>query len=104
MIADFSEIGSKVNFDSEQGTKDYRFVKWLSRNKKLQGIPPSAFYCDEHKNLGEDFIRFCFFKEETNLEKAEKILIDLKKSLNWVGKVIIKSELEGNLSNKSDYM
>ncbi|XP_013790186.1 kynurenine--oxoglutarate transaminase 3-like isoform X2 [Limulus polyphemus] len=81
MIADFSEIGSKVNLDSEQGTKDYRFVKWLSRNKKLQGIPPSAFYCNEHKNLGEDYIRFCFFKEETTLEKAEKIIVDLKKSL-----------------------
>lgn len=26
-------IGAKVNFDGETGTKDYKFVKWLSKNK-----------------------------------------------------------------------
>ncbi|XP_076313657.1 kynurenine aminotransferase-like isoform X2 [Tachypleus tridentatus] len=81
MIADFSEIGSKVDLDAEIGTKDYRFVKWLCRNMKLQGIPVSSFYSNEHKSLGENFIRFCFCKEETTLEKAEKIIMDLKNSL-----------------------
>ena len=43
-------------------TKDFRFVKWLSRQRKLQGIPPSAFFSEGHKAIGEDYIRFCFIK------------------------------------------
>ncbi|GBN24969.1 Kynurenine--oxoglutarate transaminase 3 [Araneus ventricosus] len=81
MIADFSVLASKVNIEGESGTKDYKFVKWLSKNKKLQGIPPSAFYCDADKDLAQDLIRFCFIKEDTTLEAAEKIIIDLKKTL-----------------------
>lgn len=42
--------------------KDFRFVKWLSRNRKLQGIPPSAFFSPEHGDIGENYIRFCFIK------------------------------------------
>lgn len=82
MIADFSTLGSKVNLDSETGTKDYKFVKWLSKTKKLQGIPPSAFYCDQHKHLAENLIRFCFIKEDSTLEKADQIISELKKSLS----------------------
>lgn len=81
MIADFSTLGSKITIDDEVGTKDYKFVKWLSKNKKLQGIPPSAFYCTDHRNLAEDYIRFCFIKDDSTLEKAEKIIEDLKKSI-----------------------
>ncbi|XP_035212820.1 kynurenine--oxoglutarate transaminase 3-like isoform X1 [Stegodyphus dumicola] len=82
MIADFSALGSKVNIDTEEGTKDYKFVKWLSKTKKLQGIPPSAFYCNEDKHLAQNLIRFCFIKEDSTLEQAEKIINDLKKSLS----------------------
>lgn len=82
MIADFSALGSKVNIQDEQGTKDYKFVKWLSKTKKLQGIPPSAFYCDQDKHLAQDLIRFCFIKEDSTLEKAEKIINDLKNVLS----------------------
>ncbi|CAL1270235.1 unnamed protein product [Larinioides sclopetarius] len=81
MIADFSALASKVNIEGESGTKDYKFAKWLSKNKKLQGIPPSAFYGNEDKHLAENLIRFCFIKEDTTLEAAEKIINDLKKSL-----------------------
>ncbi|XP_042909456.1 kynurenine aminotransferase isoform X2 [Parasteatoda tepidariorum] len=81
MIADFSTLGDKVDLSNETGTKDYKFAKWLSKNKKLQGIPPSAFYGDEDKHLAQDLIRFCFIKEDSTLEKAEKIINDLKKSL-----------------------
>lgn len=42
--------------------KDYCFVEWLTRVKKLAGIPPSAFYSAENKSLGESNIRFCFIK------------------------------------------
>ena len=42
--------------------KDYCFVEWLTRVKKLAAIPPSAFYSAEDKHLGENYIRFCFIK------------------------------------------
>lgn len=42
--------------------KDYCFVEWLTRVKKLATIPPSAFYSGPNKKLGENYIRFCFIK------------------------------------------
>lgn len=81
MIADFSKLAEKVDLSGETGTKDYKFVKWLSKTKKLQGIPTSAFYSKEHKHLAENLIRFCFIKKDETLEKAEQIINELKKSL-----------------------
>lgn len=34
----------------------------MSKNVKLQGIPPSAFYSEANKQLGENFVRYCFIK------------------------------------------
>lgn len=82
MVADFSKLADKVDLSSETGTKDYRFVKWMSKNEKLQGIPMSAFYSDEHKHLAENLIRFCFIKTDETLKKAEKIITNLKAKLN----------------------
>ena len=59
-----------------------RFTKWLSKNRKLQGIPPSAFFCQEHKNIGENFIRFCFIKHDDSLLKAQEILQNWRKELD----------------------
>lgn len=33
MVADFSKLASKVDLSGETGSKDYRFVKWLSKTK-----------------------------------------------------------------------
>ncbi len=33
MIADFSKLTERVDLSSESGTKDYKFVKWLSKTK-----------------------------------------------------------------------
>ena len=53
----------RVDLSSETDKeKDLRFAKWLSKTKKLQGIPPSVFFSKEHKHIGEPFIRFCFIK------------------------------------------
>ena len=58
-----------------------RFVKWLTKNRGLQGIPPSAFFCQEHKAIGEDYIRFCFIKHQDSLEKAKTILTKWREEL-----------------------
>lgn len=82
IIADFSKLGGKINFDSgTKETKDYKFAKWLLKEKKLSGIPPAAFYSSQHKQLASNYIRFCFIKEDENLMKAGDILKNLKKSL-----------------------
>ncbi len=78
IMADWSKIAHKADLSSETDEhKDYRFVKWLSKNKKLQGIPPSAFFHAEHKHIGENYIRFCFIKHDESLKKAEEILKQL---------------------------
>lgn len=78
LLADTSAISKKFDFSQEFGlTKDHKFVRWLSKNKKLQGIPPSAFYSVEHKNLAEDFIRLCYFKDEKTLREAQRLIQSL---------------------------
>ena len=83
MMADWSELADKIDLSSETDpARDYKFTKWLSKNKKLQGIPPSAFFCQEHKSIGENYIRFCFIKHDDSLKKAEEILQSWRKELD----------------------
>uniref|UniRef100_A0A0B6ZAR9 Aminotransferase class I/classII large domain-containing protein n=1 Tax=Arion vulgaris TaxID=1028688 RepID=A0A0B6ZAR9_9EUPU len=77
MLADFSSLD--VDIPDGDETKDFRFVRWLTINKKLTVIPPSAFYSEEHRDLAENLVRFCFIKEDSTLEKAEEILRNWKK-------------------------
>jgi len=44
------------------------------REKKLLGIPPSAFYSKDHKHLAKEYIRFNFYKKDSTLDEAENIL------------------------------
>lgn len=60
---DFSFLAHKADLNSENDFyKDFKFTKWMTKNVKLQGIPYSAFYCPQNKPLGEDYVRYCFFK------------------------------------------
>lgn len=80
MLADYSKLAPKANFDDGSGKpKDHKFCRWLVKEKKVAAIPPTAFYGKEHKNLAENYIRFCFIKEDSTLEAAEKILKDFSK-------------------------
>ncbi|XP_043242761.1 kynurenine aminotransferase-like isoform X1 [Amphibalanus amphitrite] len=84
MVADWTSLDkSKIDLSPYTPGKpdDHRFVYWLVHHHKLQGIPPSSFYSAEHKKLAEHYIRFCFIKDDKNLEKAESILKELKKSM-----------------------
>ncbi|OAD57335.1 Kynurenine--oxoglutarate transaminase 3 [Eufriesea mexicana] len=79
MIANWTALKDKVRLEEEtDGGKDYRFTKWMTKNVGVQGIPPSTFYSPEHKYLGEDSVRYCFIKEDKNLEKAAEILMKWK--------------------------
>jgi len=79
LLADWSQLADKVDFESETDPqRDYRFTKWMSKNLRLQGIPPSAFYSQENKPLIENYVRYCFFKKDENLQKAADILKNWK--------------------------
>ncbi|XP_034047405.1 kynurenine--oxoglutarate transaminase 1 [Thalassophryne amazonica] len=75
MIVDISSV--KVDF-TDDSTKDepydFRFTKWLIKEKGLAAIPVSAFYSPEHRKNFDKFIRFCFVKEDSTLNAAEDIL------------------------------
>ncbi|XP_030374949.1 kynurenine--oxoglutarate transaminase 3 isoform X1 [Scaptodrosophila lebanonensis] len=79
MLADWSPLAQKVDLSSEPDKyRDYKFTKWMTKNMGLQGIPPSAFYSVPNKNLGEDFVRYCFIKKQENLDKAAQLLQNWK--------------------------
>ncbi|XP_013167245.1 PREDICTED: kynurenine--oxoglutarate transaminase 3 isoform X1 [Papilio xuthus] len=75
IVADWTNLGKKIDLSSEQDKyKDYRFTKKFAKEAGVLAIPPSAFYSEAHKNLGEDFARFCFIKKDENLALTEKLL------------------------------
>lgn len=89
MLADFSHLAKRFPEYRELGliepregeparsnSNDYRFVRWLSREKKLQGIPAGAFYSGPNKRLAENLVRFCFIKQEATLDALERILAE----------------------------
>ncbi|XP_029024530.2 kynurenine--oxoglutarate transaminase 3 [Betta splendens] len=75
MIVDISSV--EANFSDESckdEPHDFRFVKWLIKEKGLGTIPVSAFYSPEHREEFEKYIRFCFVKEDSTLDAAADIL------------------------------
>lgn len=78
MMADISKIAGDFSSDKEE-MKDSKFVKYLIKEKGLATIPSSCFYSVGSKVEGENFIRFCFFKNETTLENCANILKKLNK-------------------------
>ncbi|XP_044727744.1 kynurenine aminotransferase [Chrysoperla carnea] len=75
LVADWTPLEKKVDLTTETDRyKDYRFTKWMTKNIKFQGIPPSAFYSAPHKPLAEDYVRYCFIKKDETLKEAAEIL------------------------------
>jgi len=82
ILADWSPLSPHLDLSSEQDAQaDYRFAKWLSKSRGLQGIPPSPFFSPDHKHIAENYIRFCFIKTDEKLEKAGNILAKWKREL-----------------------
>lgn len=86
MIANWAKnYESKLDLSSETDKyKDFKFVKWLSKNVKLQGIPFSVFYNEANKSKAENYLRFCFFKKDETLQNAEKIILKWSSSLSEI--------------------
>ncbi|XP_073496153.1 kynurenine--oxoglutarate transaminase 1 isoform X1 [Phyllobates terribilis] len=75
MIADISRFKSDVPPPTDHNVPyNNYFVRWMMKHKQLAAIPVSAFYSSLHKKQFENYIRFCFVKEDATLEAAERIL------------------------------
>lgn len=80
IVADWSRLKDKVDLSQEKYKyRDYKFTKYMTKNVGLQGIPPSAFYSEPNKHLGEDFVRYCFIKTDDVLQQAADIFKKWKK-------------------------
>ena len=44
-------------------------VRWLCKHKKIAAIPNTAFYSEGHKRDFQQYIRFCFAKDDEVLDK-----------------------------------
>jgi len=74
LVLCYSFTGDKIDLSMEkQKEEDFKLASWLHREKKLVGIPPSAFYSENHRHLAKGFIRFNFYKKEETLDEADKI-------------------------------
>ncbi|KAB0393531.1 hypothetical protein E2I00_013105, partial [Balaenoptera physalus] len=61
IIADVSLLDTDLSdMKNSNEPYDYKFVKWMTKNKKLSAIPVSAFCNAETKLQFEKFVRFCF--------------------------------------------
>ncbi|KAL8178350.1 UNVERIFIED_CONTAM: Kynurenine--oxoglutarate transaminase 3 [Gekko kuhli] len=62
MIVDVSTLNVDLSDMEEDKPYDYKFVKWMIKNKKLAAIPLSSFCGPETQQKFEKYIRFCFIK------------------------------------------
>jgi len=53
---------------------DLEFCRFLTTQVGVAAIPPSAFYCEEHKHHGRRFARFAFCKSDPVLDAAAERL------------------------------
>eukprot|EP00163_Fabomonas_tropica_P031637 TRINITY_DN759_c0_g2_i1.p1 TRINITY_DN759_c0_g2~~TRINITY_DN759_c0_g2_i1.p1 ORF type:complete len:135 (-),score=23.84 TRINITY_DN759_c0_g2_i1:24-428(-) len=67
---DTSAIDIPAEYLTPGTPRDYAFCRWLTKEVGVTAIPPTAFYCDEHKHLGENFARFAFCKTDDSLDEA----------------------------------
>ncbi|KAM4871364.1 kynurenine--oxoglutarate transaminase 3 isoform 3-T3 [Thomomys bottae] len=74
IIADISSLDADLSDMKSNEPYDYKFVKWMTKTKKLSAIPVSAFCNSETKSQFEKFVRFCFIKKDSTLDAAEEII------------------------------
>uniref|UniRef100_I3KSZ6 Kynurenine--oxoglutarate transaminase 3 n=1 Tax=Oreochromis niloticus TaxID=8128 RepID=I3KSZ6_ORENI len=65
----------------EDEAYDYKFVKWMIKEKKLAAIPVTAFVGEESTKDFEKYIRLCFIKQDGTLDAARSILKSWTKNL-----------------------
>ncbi len=75
VLSDISRLDVPLEADLP---RDVGFCRWLTREIGVAAIPPSHFYCPEHRSTMRNFVRFCFCKTDEMLEEAAERLQVLK--------------------------
>lgn len=79
IIADTSNIELPEPYQSDKTvSRDWNIARWLCKEIGVCGIPPSAFYGEEHKHLAANYIRLAFCKPDDVLAEAAKRLSKCK--------------------------
>ncbi len=63
-----------MDYSAISNDSDIEFTKWLCQDKKVAAVPVSVFY---HEKTDHKVVRFCFAKENSELEQAAKLLTNL---------------------------
>ncbi|XP_014890087.1 kynurenine--oxoglutarate transaminase 3 isoform X1 [Poecilia latipinna] len=79
MLVDVTPLNQDLSHMGDDEAYDYKFVKWMIKEKKLAAIPVTAFVGEESKEQFEKYIRLCFIKEDSTLEAAGDILKNWRK-------------------------
>ncbi|XP_037554237.1 kynurenine--oxoglutarate transaminase 3 [Nematolebias whitei] len=79
MLVDVSSLNQDLSHMVDDEVYDYKFVKWMIKEKKLAAIPVTAFVGEESKKQFEKYIRLCFIKKDSTLEAAGNILKNWRK-------------------------
>ncbi|XP_056132583.1 kynurenine--oxoglutarate transaminase 3-like [Lampris incognitus] len=79
MIVDVTALNEDLSHMADDEAYDYKFVKWMIKEKKLAAIPVTAFCGEASTKQFEKYIRLCFIKQESTLDAAETILRNWKK-------------------------
>ncbi|KAM9482182.1 kynurenine--oxoglutarate transaminase 3-like isoform 2-T4 [Clarias gariepinus] len=80
MLADVTALNQDLSGMNDDEAYDYKFVKWMIKEKKLAAIPVTAFCGDDSKKHFEKYIRLCFIKQDSTLDAAEVILKNWNKA------------------------
>ncbi|KAL2090343.1 hypothetical protein ACEWY4_015031 [Coilia grayii] len=74
MIVDVTALNQDLSHMEGDEAYDYKFIKWMIKEKKLAAIPVTAFCGDDSRKQFEKYIRLCFIKQDSTLDAAEGIL------------------------------
>ncbi|XP_051929856.1 kynurenine--oxoglutarate transaminase 3-like [Hippocampus zosterae] len=74
MLADITPLSQDLSHMASDEAYDYKFVKWMIKEKKLAAIPVTAFVGEESTKAFDKYIRLCFIKRDETLDAAEAIL------------------------------
>ncbi|XP_068174751.1 kynurenine--oxoglutarate transaminase 3-like isoform X2 [Antennarius striatus] len=75
MLVDVTSLNQDLSHMADDDEAyDWKFVRWMIKEKKLAAIPVTAFIGDDSKKQFEKYICFCFIKQDGTLDAAEHIL------------------------------
>ncbi|KAI2663520.1 Kynurenine--oxoglutarate transaminase 3 [Labeo rohita] len=67
MIVDVTALNQDLSHMGDDEPYDYKFVKWMIKEKKLAAIPVTAFVGEDSVKQFEKYIRLCFIKVRSGL-------------------------------------